>query len=69
MVDLSAPRVLDPALAEVERVTLKTVDDLGDIVRQSTARRLGEIPGVERIIDDEVSRLSKTTSGVVLRFL
>jgi glutamyl-tRNA reductase len=63
MVDLSAPRVLDPALANVRGVTLRTVDDLGDIVRQSTFRRLGEVPHVDKIIGEEVSRLSAKRSG------
>lgn len=56
LVDLSVPRVLDPALASVEGVTLRTVDDLGDIVRESTSRRLAEIPRVEAIVADEAAR-------------
>jgi glutamyl-tRNA reductase len=56
LVDLSVPRAIDPALAEVPGVTLRTVDDLGDIVRASTSRRLAEVPRVETIVLDEARR-------------
>jgi glutamyl-tRNA reductase len=55
-VDLSVPRVVDPALAGRPGISLHTVDDLGDIVRESTARRLGEVPNVEAIARDEAQR-------------
>ena len=55
-VDLSMPRVIDPAIAAIDGVTLRTVDDLGDIVRASTAKRASEIPRVEAIVRDEARR-------------
>jgi glutamyl-tRNA reductase len=56
IVDLSVPRVVDPAVAEVPGVRLHTVDDLGDVVRESVSRREREIPAVERIVADEAAR-------------
>jgi len=56
MVDLSVPRVIDPSLAAFSNVTLRTVDDLGDIVRESAARRLKEVPRVEAIVEGEARR-------------
>jgi len=56
IIDLSVPRVVDPAVADLAGVTLRTVDDLGDVVRESVCRREREIPAVERIIADEAAR-------------
>jgi glutamyl-tRNA reductase len=56
IVDLSMPRAVDPAVSDVPGVTLETVDDLGDVVRESVRRREREIPAVERIVADESAR-------------
>ena len=56
IVDLSVPRVVDPAVAELAGVSLHTVDDLGEVVRDSVRRREREIPAVERIVADEAER-------------
>jgi glutamyl-tRNA reductase len=37
-------------------VTLRTVDDLGDIAKASLARRTDEVPRVEAIAHDEAAR-------------
>jgi glutamyl-tRNA reductase len=57
IVDLSMPRVVDPAVADIAGVRLHTVDDLGDVVRASLRRRAREIPQVERILIDEAARV------------
>ena len=56
IVDLSVPRVVDPMVSSVVGVSLHTVDDLGDVVRESVSRREREIPAVERIVADEALR-------------
>ena len=56
VVDLSVPRVVDPAVAGVEGVIAAGVDDLGDIVRESVAQRQAEIPRVELIVREEAAR-------------
>lgn len=48
-VDLSVPRVIDPAVASLRHVTLVSVDDLGDLAEQSVRRRAREIPRAEEI--------------------
>ena len=55
-IDLSVPRAVDPAVAGLNSVTLRTVDDLGDIARESLARRVQEIPRVEALAHDEAAR-------------
>jgi glutamyl-tRNA reductase len=56
IVDLSVPRLVDPAASGVVGVRLQTVDDLGDVVRESVRRREREVPAVERIVADEAER-------------
>jgi glutamyl-tRNA reductase len=56
IVDLSMPRVVDPAVSDVAGVTLHSVDDLGDVVRETVRRREREIPAVERILAEESAR-------------
>ena len=55
-IDLSVPRVIAGDVATIPHVRLHSVDDLGDVVRQSAARRVREIPLVEAIIRDESRR-------------
>jgi glutamyl-tRNA reductase len=55
-IDLSVPRVIAGDVALVPNVQVRSVDDLGDVVRQSAARRAKEIPLVESIIQDETCR-------------
>jgi glutamyl-tRNA reductase len=55
-VDLSVPRAIDPEAGNVDGVTLRTVDDLGDIAQASLDRRAQEIPHVEKIAADEARR-------------
>jgi glutamyl-tRNA reductase len=55
-IDLSVPRAVNPAVAAMAGVTLRTVDDLGDIARESLARRVQEIPRVEALAHDEAAR-------------
>jgi glutamyl-tRNA reductase len=50
------PRVIDPDAATLPDVTLFSVDDLGDIARQSARRREREVPIVEEIARDEGRR-------------
>jgi glutamyl-tRNA reductase len=63
IVDLSIPRVVDPAVADLAGVTLHTVDDLGDIVRESLRGREREIPRAERILIDEAGRTWRQFAG------
>lgn len=49
-VDISIPRNIEPAVAQVPLVSLITVDDLGDIVTETVQRRCGAISRVDSII-------------------
>lgn len=54
-VDIAVPRDIDPAVAEVEGVVLRDIDDLRGVVDTSIGSRLSEISKVEQVIEEEVS--------------
>ena len=54
MVDLSVPRAIDPAVAELPRVQLFVLDDIQQIVQRNLAERQAAIPEVEAMIEDAV---------------
>ncbi len=56
LIDLSVPRAIDPDVASVPGVVVRTVDDLGDIARASAAQRTEAVPLVEAIAHDEARR-------------
>ena len=57
--DLAVPRDIEPQVARLENVFLHDLDALGQIVGQSLAQRRAEIPRVETIIEEELSRFLK----------
>lgn len=56
MVDLGVPRAIEATVSTVAGVRLFSVDDLGDIARQSATRREREVPVAEAIAADEAAR-------------
>jgi len=57
LVDLAVPRDVDPHAARVAGVTLHTVDAVQRVVDGTRIRRAAEIPAVESIVDQELTRL------------
>ena len=57
LVDLAVPRDVDAHAAGVAGVTLHTVDALQRVVDGTRRRRAAEIPAVESIVDQELTRL------------
>lgn len=55
MVDISVPRKVDPALANIENLFLFNVDDLNPIVEQNRSLRKMAAAQAEMIIESEVS--------------
>lgn len=54
--DLAVPRDVEPSVARLPNVFLNDLDALGGIVAQSLAHRRAEIPKVEAIVEEELSR-------------
>jgi glutamyl-tRNA reductase len=62
VVDIAVPRDVDPAVGRLPGVTLLNMDDLKGFVDAGMAERRGEIPAVNRIVSDEVSRFVDLTA-------
>lgn len=56
VIDMSVPRNVDPAIAEMKGVTLFTVDDLGAMIRNNLAERAALCIDAESIIADVIER-------------
>jgi glutamyl-tRNA reductase len=73
LVDISLPRNVEPACGEMENVFLYDMGDLETIVKRNLERRAGEVPLVEKIIDEELgaylARRATQRVGPVIREL
>jgi glutamyl-tRNA reductase len=56
IIDIAVPRNVDPAIAELDGVTLLDMDDLSAFATQAMEGRRQEVPRAERIVADEVYR-------------
>ena len=58
LIDLSVPRNIDPAAAEVSGVEVQTIDGLRSAVERALTERRAELPEAYRILGGEVARFS-----------
>lgn len=63
VVDIAMPRDVDPAVAEVDGVTLLDMDDLRRYASAGIAERRREVAAVEAILADELDRYLVATSA------
>ncbi|MGI8792463.1 MAG: glutamyl-tRNA reductase [Acidimicrobiales bacterium] len=63
IVDIAVPRDVDPAVADIDGVTLLGMDDLRTFAEAGIAGRRREIARVEAIIDEEVGRWIEVAAG------
>ena len=54
IVDIAVPRDIDPKVGKYSNIFLKDIDDLNAIVETNFEMRKAEIPGVKKIIGDEL---------------
>lgn len=59
LIDISVPRILDPACAGVEGAYLYNLDDLTRIVERNLAERLSFVGRAQDIVDEEVRELRR----------
>jgi len=62
LVDLSVPRNIDPAVGQLENVTLYDMDDLGALARRGVQGREGELSACHQIIEAHVAALTEKLS-------
>jgi glutamyl-tRNA reductase len=58
MIDLAVPRDVDPAVGEMDDITLQTMDDLETIAEANRRERETEAIKVEEIVDEEMNRFN-----------
>lgn len=63
VVDIAVPRDVDPAVREIEGVTLLDIDDLAAFATAGVEGRRQEVTRVEDIIDGEVHRYAAATTS------
>jgi glutamyl-tRNA reductase len=63
-IDLGVPRNVAPGAAELYNVYLYGVDDLKEIVEQNKRAREAEIPKVEVLVDEHVTKFESWQAGV-----
>lgn len=59
LIDISMPRIIDPACANVPGAYLYNLDDLTRIVERNLAERLSFAPRAGEIVDEEVRELTR----------
>lgn len=55
LIDIALPRNVDPAVARLAGAYLYNLDDLENVAEKNRAARAGELPLVERIVEDEIA--------------
>ncbi|MCX6142251.1 MAG: glutamyl-tRNA reductase [Ignavibacteriales bacterium] len=60
LIDLGMPRNIDPFATELEQVFLYDLDTLTILVGENISRRRAEIPRVQSILAEELTRLEKS---------
>ncbi|WP_412028294.1 glutamyl-tRNA reductase [Deinococcus yunweiensis] len=59
LIDISVPRILDPAIAGVPGAHLSNLDDLGAVVRRGLDSRRAALPHAEMIVREQVAELGR----------
>jgi len=57
IMDVSVPKNVDHAVADIRNVSLETMDGLGEAAARNIRDRLSEISEAERIVNDELARV------------
>jgi glutamyl-tRNA reductase len=63
LIDIAVPRNVDPAVNDLDGVTLVDIDDLGREVAENRKSRAREAGQAEQIIDEEIDRLIERFSA------
>jgi glutamyl-tRNA reductase len=59
ILDLSVPRNVDPAIKELNGITVLNVDEVSSIMEQTISLRKAEIPKAKKIIDETLGSLEE----------
>jgi glutamyl-tRNA reductase len=67
VLDIAAPRDVEPGAREIAGVRLFDLDDLRDRLEEGAASRAREVPRVREIIEEEVARFEAWARAAALR--
>lgn len=56
LIDIAAPRDIDPRVGEISNAFLYTIDDLSRVVSANTRDRMGEIGAAEKVVREEAEK-------------
>ncbi len=63
VVDVAVPRDVDPAVADLEGVSLLDVEDVRRFAETQMSTRLGEVPAVRAVLTEELERYRATSAA------
>lgn len=64
ILDIAVPRDVDPAVSALDNVFLYDLDDLQSVVSSNLARRHGELPAAESVVNEEVETYWQWVAGL-----
>lgn len=63
-VDISIPRNIEPAVSSIDKVSLITIDDLGDVVAENMEKRYSAVSQVDAIIAAKIEEYNSKISRI-----
>jgi len=63
-IDISMPRNIDPAVSEISRVQLKSIDELDPIMEETVKKRQDSVRNVEAIIENKLEHVCAKWSKI-----
>jgi glutamyl-tRNA reductase len=67
LIDIAVPRDIDPEVSSIPRVQLHDMESLNGQVEESRLRRLGEVPRVREILEEELLRFAQYLESLAMR--
>ncbi len=67
LIDIAVPRDIDPEVSTIPNVRVHDMESLNGQVEQSRLQRLGEVPRVKNILEEELSRFAQYLESLAMR--
>jgi glutamyl-tRNA reductase len=67
LIDIAIPRDVDPETASIPHVQVHDMESLNGQVEQSRLQRLGEVPRVKNILEEELERFAEYLESLAMR--
>ncbi len=67
LIDIAVPRDVDPEVARIPQVQVHDMESLNGQIEESRLRRMGEVPRVKEILEEELSRFGQYLESLAMR--